>query len=298
MTPALFTPGASGGLAEKLAERLDCPLHVADVHRFPDGETRLRIEPGAAAATSLVLATLDRPDPKLMPLLFLARLLRDCGAERVLLIAPYLAYMRQDRRFNPGEGLSAAYFADLISSHFDGLLTVDAHLHRYTDLAEVYRIPAVNLHAAAAVAEWLGRQLEQPLLVGPDSESEQWVGDVARRAGAPLVVLEKTRRGDRDVQVSPPELEPWRDHTPVLVDDIISTGRSMIATLDKLRGADLRAPLCIGVHGIFAGDAEQELRRAGAGRIVTSNSIPHPTNAIDLTDTLVGGLRSWLHQPS
>ncbi len=142
--------------------------------------------------------------------------------------------------------------------------------------------------AAGEISEWVRNNVRDPVIVGPDSESEQWVSEVAQMAGAPFVVLEKTRRGDRDVSVSPIELDgPHRDRTPVLVDDIISTARTMIETVHRLRELDIAAPVCIGVHAIFAGDAYDELMGAGAARVVTCNTIPHPTNGIDVSGLFV-----------
>ncbi|MCA1481376.1 phosphoribosyltransferase family protein, partial [Bradyrhizobium sp. NBAIM08] len=136
--------------------------------------------------------------------------------------------------------------------YFDGLVTVDPHLHRYDSLDAVYWTPSRVVHAAPLLAQWIQNNAYQPLLIGPDSESEQWVSEVARLAGAPYLVLEKVRRGDRDVSVSVPDVGRWLNHTPVLVDDIISTARTMIETVGHVRAAGLLPPICVGVHGIFA----------------------------------------------
>jgi ribose-phosphate pyrophosphokinase len=256
------------------------------LREFPDGETYVRVHSACEGRTAVVLCALDRPDDKLLPLYFLSRTLREVGASQVILAAPYLAYMRQDRRFQPGEGVTARYFAEWVSTFVDGLVTVDPHLHRIHDLNEVYAVPNRVVRAADAVAAWIGREVERPVLIGPDSESWQWVSDVAARAKTPFTVLEKTRRGDRDVEVSVPELDRWRDHTPVLVDDIISTGRTMIETLGHLKRLGLPPAVCIGVHGVFAGKAFEEIRNAGTSSVVTCNTIPHESNAIDLTAPL------------
>jgi ribose-phosphate pyrophosphokinase len=153
---------------------------------------------------AIVLCTLERPDDKLLPLYFLAATLRDLGATHVLLVAPYLAYMRQDHRFHAGEGITAMYFASLLSIFIDGLITVDPHLHRIQALREVYSVPSKVVHAAPAVANWIRANLSSPVLIGPDSESHQWVSDVAGQAGVPFTVLEKVRHGDREVDVSIP----------------------------------------------------------------------------------------------
>ncbi len=170
-------------------------------------------------------------------------------------MAPYLAYMRQDHRFHPGEAITSAAFATHLSAAFDWLVTVDPHLHRYKALSDIYTIPAVAAHAAPEIARWIAREVKDPVLIGPDTESKQWVGEVAALAGAPFEVLRKRRHGDRDVEVSMPDLDRWRASTPVLVDDIISSGETMRVTLEHLAGMGLKPAVCIGVHGIFAGDA-------------------------------------------
>jgi ribose-phosphate pyrophosphokinase len=141
------------------------------------------------------------------------------------------------------------------------------------------------------LSQWIGAEVTRPLLIGPDGESEQWVASVAQAANAPCVVLEKIRRGDRDVEVSVPEVERWRDNTPVLVDDIISTAHTMIETVNHLRNAGMKPSVCVAIHAVFADDAYRELRDAGAERIVTANTIAHPSNGIDVTPLLADGVR-------
>ena len=289
----IFALPGNERLANALAIHLAAEAGRLTVRRFPDGETYVRIETPVAGRDVILVCTLHRPDDKVLPLLFLAATARELSAQRVGLVAPYLAYMRQDRRFMEGEGVTSAYFAELVSRAVSWLVTIDPHLHRRAALGEIYPIPHAVLSAAPRISAWIRENVTRPMLVGPDSESLQWVQAVAEDAGAPFVVLEKIRRGDRDVQISVPNVDRWRDHTPVLVDDIISTARTMIETVGHLRRAALVAPVCIGVHGVFADDAFDQLVTAGAARVVTSNSIPHPSNAIDLTPLLadaIGGL--------
>lgn len=223
--------------------------------------------------TVLLACTLDRPDEKLLPLVFLAGTACELGAPRVVLAAPYLPCMRHDRRFQPGEGITSAHFARLLSGVVDGLVTVDPHLHRRSSLAELYPIPCAVAHAAPAISRWVAVNVERPLLIGPDAESEQWVAAVVSEAGAPFLVLRKVRRGDREVEVSVPDVGRWSGHTPVLVDDIVSTARTMAGTVGHLRRAGMPAPVCVGVHAVFAPGAREELTSAGAGRVVTCNTI-------------------------
>jgi ribose-phosphate pyrophosphokinase len=277
-----------------LAASLDAEGGRLTQHTFPDGETYLRIESDVAGREVVLVCTLDHPDAKTVPLLLLAATARDLGAARVGLVAPYLAYLRQDQRFSPGEGVTSAYFARLLSGSVDWLVTVDPHLHRYRSLAEVYSIPTASLHAAPLLSDWIRSHVENPILVGPDAESAQWVAAVAADAGAPFLVLEKVRRGDRDVEVSLPGIERWPDRVPVLVDDIISTGRTMQAAVTKLRERGLPAPIVIGVHAVFADGAHDALRAAGPASIVTTNTVPHPSNAIDVGALLANGVRAMV----
>ncbi len=281
-------------LGRRVSELAGIPLGAVETRVFPDGETYLRIDAECAQKSVVLVCTLDRPDDKLLPLVFLADAARDLGASRVGLVAPYLAYMRQDRRFQPGEAVTSRTFAGLLSRYLDWLVTIDPHLHRYRSLAQIYRLPNRVVHAAPALAEWMAAHVDHPVLVGPDEESAQWVKDVADRAGAPYVVMRKTRRGDRVVNESAPDVDAYRAylmHTPVVVDDIVSSAQTLVATVKSLVAAGLRAPVCVGVHALFTATAEQALRNAGADRIVTTNSVPHSTNRIDIVPLLMPAIR-------
>lgn len=289
----LALPG-NEAMAERLAARLGAERGHASVRRFPDGESSVRVVSNVEGRHAVIVCTLDRPDDKLVPLLLLAAAVREAGARSVGLVAPYLAYMRQDVRFRPGETISAKHFAAWLSQGFDWLATVDPHLHRIADLSEVYTVPTRNVHAAQAIADWLRGNVERPVLIGPDEESRQWVDDVAQRAGVPSLVLRKTRRGDREVEVSVPDVARWRGHTPVLVDDIVSTGRTMIETLGHLKALAMPAPVCVAVHAVFAGTAFDDLLAAGAAQVVSCDTIAHPSNRIPMADELARAVRELL----
>jgi len=295
MTRVAFAYPGFEAWAAALAPRVGAASGDYTLRRFPDGESYLQVHTPCEGIEAIVVAGLDRPDDKLAPLLLLAATLRDLGAARVGLVAPYLAYMRQDARFKPGEGITSHYFAKLLSAQFDWLVTVDPHLHRTPSLDAIYSIPSQVVHAAPAIAEWVAREVERPLLIGPDSESEQWVGAVAARADAPFRVLEKTRRGDRDVSVRLPPGEDWTGHTPVLVDDIISSGRTLLETIGQLRQLGLPVPVCAAVHGLFADDAWEALRATGA-RVVTTNTVIHPSNGIDVVPAVAAALNDLLQR--
>lgn len=283
MNPLIIALPGSDALAMLLAPRLGAEIGRAEFRCFPDEESYVRLDSNAEGRLVVLVATLDRPDPKFLPLAFVAATARELGASRVGLIAPYLAYMRQDRRFQSGEAITSRVFAHHLSGIVDWLVTVDPHLHRISALSNIYTIPAISVHASPALAAWIKESVPSALLIGPDEESAQWVEVVAKSAGAPFIILEKHRRSDTDVEISVPNVERWQDHTPVLVDDIISTARTMIATLGHLRRAGMKPAVCVGVHAVFAPGALESLAAAGAARVVTTNSIAHETNAIDVT---------------
>jgi len=267
--------------ASQLAESLGLATCAVAWRRFPDSETYLRIDANVAGADVLVVCTFVEPDLQILPLLFAARTLRELGALKVTLIAPYLAYMRQDMRFHPGEAITSIHFAKLISDAFDELIAVDPHLHRHKSMDEIYAIPAVVLHAAPFLARWLRENVEALLIVGPDEESEQWVSEVAAGAGAPFVTLRKTRLGDRDVRIAFPDMTQWQGRVPVLVDDIVSSGQTMREAARQLVADGWPQPVCVAVHALFAGDAYETLRR-DVSRIVSTNTISHLSNQISI----------------
>lgn len=295
MKPLLLSYPDEEALAESLRNALDAEPVAFALRRFPDDETYLRIDSDVRDRAVALVCTLHQPDARFLPLAFMADTLRDLGAHSVGLVTSYLAYMRQDRRFQPGEALTSLSFARLLSAQFDWLVTVDPHLHRRRSLAEIYTIPAEVVQAAPLLTQWIRGHATNPLVVGPDAESEQWARTVAEAVPCPYIVLEKTRRGDRDVVVSTiPNIERWADRTPVLIDDIISSARTMIETVRQWTGAGLPPPVCLAVHGVFALQAYEALKDAGAARIVTTNSIPHPSNDIDISRILIEPVRRLL----
>jgi ribose-phosphate pyrophosphokinase len=284
MKPLLFNLNSDTPLANKIADRLKADLGELDTRLFPDGESYLRVLSDCKDRSIIVFCNLYQPNDKTLDLIFLANTLKELGAKHIGLVTPYLPYMRQDKRFKPGECVTSRPFAQLLSTHFDWLVTLDPHLHRYHSLDEIYSLKGHVVHSAPMIANWIKNNIQQPLLIGPDSESEQWVSDVAQLANAPFQVLSKVRKGDYQVEVSLPDVEQWQQHTPILVDDIISSGKTMLQTVQHLHSAGLSTPICIGVHGLFSNNAYEEL--TAKAKVITCNSIPHLSNQIDISDAL------------
>ena len=297
MKPVPLICALPGGntLAATIAARCHGEPTEPLLHRFPDQECGVRIVADPRDRDVVVVAPLDDPDRRMATLQFTVATLREHGARRIVLVAPYLPYMRQDREFEPGVGTLARHYAHWLSQLADVLLTVDPHLHRIHRLDEIFSSRARLVAAAPAIAAWIAAECnEPPLLVGPDGESAQWVNDIARRLHCPAVHLRKTRLGDAEVQAQSRDLRRYRGRQAIVVDDIVSTAATMIETVTHLRQQDFEAPLCIAVHGLFCDNAYTRLLQAGAARIVSCNTVSHLSNGIDVHGALADAVADEL----
>jgi len=293
-TLLLPLPG-NEAMADSLAALLGAERGEVEIRAFPDGESYVRLRSDVGDRHVVLVCTLARPDDKFLRLSFAAAAARELGARSVGLVAPYLAYMRQDRQFKPGEAVTSRQFAALVSQSVDWLVTADPHLHRYKALDEIYRIPGLALHAGAPIGAWIKANVSRPFLIGPDEESRQWVAEVARACDADFAIFRKIRRGDQDVRIEPPDLGQLGTRTPVLLDDVISSGGTILAALGVIRAATALAPVCIAVHGLFANGSDRKLEEAGV-RLVTTNSVPHASNAIDIAPLLAPAIAELLRR--
>lgn len=260
-------------------------------HRFPDEEVLVTVAPPDTDTHALLVCTLDHPDPKVMPLLMAAATLRDLGAARITLVAPYLAYMRQDRRFHPGEAVSSEIFGQLLGRYVDDVITVDPHLHRHASLQETGLGHGIVASAAPALAHWIRTHVLRPLIVGPDEESLPWATQVGEEVQAPVMTGRKTRHDDTRVSIALPSPElSWLRRTPVIVDDIASSGRTLSECTAQLVSMGLPPPICIAVHGISAPVARQRTLDAGAMRFLTTNSVSNRCAEIDISGCIVNAM--------
>ena len=286
MNPLIYAWPGQEHLSTPLAAPIGGEIAALPLRHFPDGETSVRLTPSPAGREILFACGLEQPDEKICSVLFAAETARELGARRIGLVAPYLGYMRQDTRFHAGEAVTSRTFAGLLSRAVDWLVTLDPHLHRYHALDEIYSIPTAIAASAQPIARWIGEHVAAPLIIGPDAESAQWAGAIAAYLRCPSTVLSKERRGDREVVMSVPAIAAWPGRTPVLVDDIVSTARTMAAAVRRLHELGAPAPVCIGVHALFCGDAMAVLRAADPAIIATCNTIRHETNAIDVSSEI------------
>lgn len=289
MSAVILAFADSMAAADRLGASLDLPVRDVAVHRFPDKEALVRIP--ASAQSVILYRSLDDPDRKLIELLLAASAARDSGAERVILVAPYLAYMRQDKAFHPGEAVSQKVIGGLLASHFDALLTVDPHLHRVATLSEaIPGISAISLSAAPLLTALIDAG-DNPIIIGPDSESRQWTEAIARPLGLETLVATKQRLGDRQVSLTIPDVEHARGRRAIIVDDMISSGRTLVEAAKLLRQAGATSIEAIATHCLAHPDDLAFMAAHGIARIASSDSIDGPTSKAALAPLIAHAMR-------
>ena len=268
-------------IAQAVAAAAGLTLAVIQRHRFPDGELRLRL-PESLPPRVVFWRGLHQPNEKLVEILLVARTAHQLGAVHLTLVAPYLAYMRQDIAFNPGEAVSQRVIGRFLAGLFDAVITVDPHLHRVATLEEAIPVKdAIVLSGAPLLADHIATQRPDVLLIGPDEESLQWVAQAAARHGWAHGVCRKLRHGDREVDIELPDL-PFAGRAVVLMDDVASSGHTLAQATRLLREAGAASVDVAVTHALFADGAVRLIREAGAGQIWSTDSIPHASNAVSI----------------
>ena len=292
MATTLYAFPESAAAARRLASLLAVPCVDAAVRRFPDGESLVRIDP--PAETAILYRSLDRPNDKLIEILLAAAALRDGGCGHVALVAPYMAYMRQDTAFHPGEAVSQRVVGALIAGAVDRVVTVNPHLHRTAEIEAVFPgIAATAIDAAPAFADLLAAEggTGDCVVLGPDAESRPWAESLARRLGAEALIARKARAGDRDVAISLPEESALSGRRVLLLDDVASTGVTLAECARAARGAGASRVEALVIHALHDDATERVLAAAGIDRVISTDSVPHRSNRVALAPLLADAFR-------
>jgi ribose-phosphate pyrophosphokinase len=275
--------------SQRLATRIDADLAEIILHHFPDSESFLRLPPSLPEHL-IICRSLNQPNDKLIELLLCARTARELGAKRLTLVAPYLSYMRQDIANQPGEAVSQRIIGKMLADLFDDVITVDPHLHRISTLNQAIPIRnAISLSAAKDIGRFLKAKFERALLLGPDSESEQWVSSIANNIGFDYAIAHKERRGDQQVEMTLPEYN-YRNQPVIIIDDMASTGRTLAKAAGLLHAAGSQDIYAAITHPLFCGDALSHILSAGIKNIWSTDSIDHPIACIKLDSLLAGAI--------
>ena len=281
---------ASTKLARRVAKSLRAGLAVPELKRFPDGESYVRIPSDLKGERVAVIQSTPRPqNENLFELFLLLSTAKELGAEHVTAVVPYLAYARQNKPFKAGEAASARTVCDLIErAGADEVLIVDLH---EADVLKYFSIPARDVSAAPLFGRYFKRfDLEHPLVLGPDDKAIRQARLAAIELGAEADYLEKERVAPNEVatEAKPLEVE-GRD--VLIIDDIISTGGTMIEAariLEKLRARRLYAAC---THAVLAPGALERLIAAGFTKIVASDTIETQISTVSAAPVIAEALQ-------
>ena len=284
-------------LAAKVAKELGVEMGALEVRRFPDGEKYLRVLSDVKGQNVVVIQSIHHtPDELLFEYLLLTDALKDLGAKQVTAFIPYFAYARQDERFKPGEALSFRTVSKLIESvGTDEIYTIDMHQHRVLKSSEVFKIPSHNLSAMPLLAEYVKKsgKVEHPLIIGPDAEAEQWAKIAAETIGTDYDVFTKKRLGDAHVEVRPREANA-NGRDVLIVDDIISTGGTIIEAVKILLSQGARHIEVACTHPILAPGALEKIRGSGVVDVVGTDTVPGPISFVSVAPVIAEHAKSKL----
>ena len=297
---------ASGPLAEKVAMELGEKLGRLETKRFPDGDKYVRILEDVKGQDAVVIQSLyHRPDKHvfadqhIFELLMITDTLRDLGAKTITVVAPYLAYARQDSRFYPGEAVSSQIIAHLLENvGTTRFLTVDCHLHRLGDVSKIFKIPAQNVSAMPLLGRYALEKIRpnRPLVIGPDEEAEQWAAIVAKELDAEHIVFQKKRvrkegATSSTVEITADEVD-LKGHDAVFADDIISTGDTLAKATKVCKKMGARRIYALCTHPVLADGALRRVKSAGIQRVVGTDTIPSSVSQVSVAPVIAAALKN------
>ena len=285
----LIIPATQGVLAIKVSRLTNFPLGYAQLEKLPDGEKYVRISADIEGEDVIIVNSFaHNPDEMLIETLFLIETLKDYDARSVTGVFPYFPYSRQDGRFIKGEAFSLKIVADMLrSAGIDRMIVVDFHLHRLKDLTSFFGFEVKNLTAMHKLAEFANKNFEMndPVVVAPDEEAVQWAKVVADDLGLNYVALQKIRIDAENVIIdsAPKEVE-GRD--VLIVDDMISTGGTVIQAVKALKRAGCGKVFVACTHAILAKDALKRLLECGVEGLVATDTVLSPISHVSVADII------------
>ena len=268
-------------IGKNIAKKFGAKFQILTTKKFPDGEICVKFEEDVRGKNLIfVQSFFGEISDKIIEVLFAAYNAKDLGAKRIELLSLYPPYFRQDKRFNSGEAISIQILGKLFEV-FDKVYFVDPHLHRIKEVKEVFK-KGERLSSVNVLTNYIQKlKLKNPVFVGPDIESDQWAQNVAIILGKKHVILRKKRLGDRKVQVKLDGGIDLKNKELVIIDDIISTGHTMLKTIKLLKKFKPKKIYCIAVHGLFLENSLKKLSKYA--EILSTNTIPSKVSKIDIS---------------
>jgi len=277
----------SRALAKRISELLHIEHSDLEVKKFPDGELYIKFNSELKNKEVILVQTLNEGKESILEVIFAAHTAKDLGAKSVILVSPYLSYMRQDKRFKPGEAVTSKIIGKLFGI-FDRLITIDPHLHRYKSLNEVFNIKTQKLSANKLIEDYISKNYKKPVIIGPDEESYQWAQLIAKNIKSSAAILRKERLSSRKVKVNLTSKIDLKDKEVIIIDDIISTGHTILKAIKLIKKYNPKNISIIAIHGIFSDlKVYKKLRKY---KIITTNTIQNNHSLIDISGLIAKSL--------
>jgi len=278
-------------LGPAIAKKLNCRHSNLIVDKFPDNELHLRFDADLRnKIVVLVQSFYNGVSDCIIESIFAAKTSRELGTRKVFLVAPHFPYLRQDKRFHKGEAASQNLIAGLIGQYFDAVFIIDPHLHRKNKLGSIFKIKAIRLTANGLISDYIKKNIESPVIIGPDEESHKWAKNVAESLGVESRILEKKRYSSYHVEVKLNKKIDLKNKNVVIVDDIVSTGHTILETAKIIKKFGAKKIYCICVHGIFANGALGKLKKAKIN-VISTNTVPNKAAKIDVSGVIADSLK-------
>ncbi|XRP96883.1 ribose-phosphate diphosphokinase [Methanocaldococcus sp. 16A] len=273
----------SQNLAFKVAKILNIKLTRVEYKRFPDNEIYVRVVDEINDDEAVIINTQKNQNDAIVETILLCDALRDEGVKKITLVAPYLAYARQDKKFNPGEAISIRALAKIYSNIVDKLITINPH---ETHIKDFFTIPFVYGDAVPKLAEYVKDKLENPIVLAPDKGALEFAKTASEILNAEYDYLEKTRLSPTEIQIAPKTLDA-NGRDVLIVDDIISTGGTMATAVKLLKEQGAKKIIAACVHPVLIGDALNKLYSAGVEEVVGTDTYLSEVSKVSVAEVIV-----------
>ncbi len=278
-------------VAKRMAAILKEEYSELKTRKFPDGELYVKLQDDVRGKeVTFVQSFYGEISDCIMEVLFAAHTARELDAKSITLVAPHFPYHRQDKRFHSGETVSILAMGKLISAYVDKIVIMDPHLHRIAGLSQIFSTKAIKVTANDAIGDYIKKNIKKAVIIGPDWESYKWAEKIGERIGYEYHILHKKRWSAHKVRVFFKKGVHLEGKKVVIVDDIISSGHTILETIKSLKAMGITRITVICVHGIFAEGSLRALQKTGA-KIISCNTIPNSVSKIDVSKALADAVR-------
>ena len=288
----LILAGSQGVLAVKVSKLTGFPMGYIQIEKLPDGEKYVRLSSKVEGKDVFLFNSFaNNPDEMLIETIFLIETIAEYNARSINCIFPYFPYSRQDKRFIEGEAISLKIVSKLFRNlEIDRMFVFDFHLHRIDNLTELFGVEVVNLTAMGKLAKYSMRFGDKLLVVAPDEEAVQWAKVFAEEINSDYIYFKKIRVDAENVIISsqPPDVE---GKDVIIVDDMISTGGTVIQALRVLKQGGCNKVFAACTHAILAKDALKRMLEAGIEDMVASDTILSPISHVTVSDLIADAIR-------